>query len=109
MQTSLRFCRAGFWIKTAGGNWPILPLRGFALLLVFIGITALVAFIAERPLEIIAKKGEVNSLSWVEENRLISSENYKKMLNTIESPLFRSLGYSPPPIDCGSAAIAGGW
>lgn len=94
-----KYSRAIFWLKGNSRLLPIFPLRGLLVFAIFIGLIIAVALLVDRELGILSTKGRVVTPPWEIDNQLANSENYKKILNTLEKPIFRSLGYAPAPVD----------
>ena len=99
MRGNDKFAAALFWQKTSQGWHPILPMRGLGILLGLVALVLVMAYVVDRELAELTKREVSNSFSWKDENQKISSVNYKKITNSLKSPIFRSAGYTPPKID----------
>lgn len=84
------------WITKSKALLPLLPLRGFIFMSMFVCAIVAIAFLVEKELKFLAAEGLVVSQPWVADNQLINRENYAKIQSSMSSPVFRSLGYSPP-------------
>jgi lysophospholipase L1-like esterase len=90
--------RAAFWLTGTRRSQPILPLRSVVGLAIALAGLLVIAWLVDRELGKLASKGIVATPAWYVDNQLISAENYRKIRNSFDEPVFRSLGYSPPKV-----------
>jgi hypothetical protein len=95
--TPPKYCLALWWLRTPWGTFPIAPLRGFIMLAALAAALAVVAVLVDWELGKLSRKGTITSRDWVAENKNINAENYRKIAASQANPLFRSVGYHPPP------------
>jgi hypothetical protein len=85
------------WLRIGQSRaYPIVPVRSLLALATIVLGLALVAILVEGQLTSKAAEGLVNVPTWVDHNRVLTKENYAKVQNSLESPVMRTIGYTPP-------------
>jgi lysophospholipase L1-like esterase len=97
--------RAAFRVIGKRHSYAVFPLRSLTALVLGVACLLVVALLVENELGQLARKGLVATHPWVVDNHLISNENYRRINNTSDEPVFRSLGYAPPAAKVGRRRV----